>query len=82
MTCQDLTDLISLYLLERFDDISGLNLFQCNVLCRSLSIFTNITLNDLVLTLGEEHWLRVSENRVMKGVFGRKRDEVTEAIAR
>jgi hypothetical protein len=55
MTSQNLDDLMTPYLLEIFDDISGLNLFQCNVLCRSLSISTNITLNDLVLTLSEEH---------------------------
>jgi hypothetical protein len=31
----------------------------------------------LVLTLREEHKLRVSENRVLRRVFGPKRDEVT-----
>jgi hypothetical protein len=29
------------------------------------------------LTLGEEHRLRVFENRVLKRIFGPKRDEVT-----
>jgi hypothetical protein len=29
------------------------------------------------VTLREEHWLRVSENRVLRKVYGRKRDEVT-----
>jgi hypothetical protein len=29
------------------------------------------------LTLGEEHRLRVSENRVLRRIFGPKRDEVT-----
>jgi hypothetical protein len=29
------------------------------------------------LTLREEHRLRVSENRVLRRIFGRKRDEVT-----
>jgi len=30
------------------------------------------------LTLREEHRLRVFENRVLKSIFGPKRDEVTE----
>jgi hypothetical protein len=29
------------------------------------------------LILREEHWLRVFENRVLRGIFGSKRDEVT-----
>ena len=29
------------------------------------------------LTLREEHWLRVSENKVLRRVFGPERDEVT-----
>jgi len=29
------------------------------------------------LTLREEHWLRVFENRVLKRIFGPKRDEIT-----
>jgi hypothetical protein len=29
------------------------------------------------LILREEHWLRMSENRVLKRIFGPKRDEVT-----
>jgi hypothetical protein len=29
------------------------------------------------LTLGEEHRLRAFENRVLRRIFGRKRDEVT-----
>ena len=28
------------------------------------------------LTLREERWLRVSENRVLRGIFGRNNDEV------
>jgi hypothetical protein len=32
------------------------------------------------LTLREERWLRVLENRVLKGIFGLKRDEVTGDI--
>jgi hypothetical protein len=31
------------------------------------------------LTLREEHRLRVSENRVLRRIFGPKRDEVTES---
>ena len=30
------------------------------------------------VTLGEEHRPRVLENRVLRKIFGRKRDEVTE----
>jgi hypothetical protein len=30
------------------------------------------------LTLREEHILRVFENRVLRGIFGSKREEVTE----
>jgi hypothetical protein len=30
------------------------------------------------LTLREEHGLKVFENRVLRGIFGLKRDEVTE----
>jgi hypothetical protein len=30
------------------------------------------------LTLREEHRLRVFENRVLRGIFGPKRDEVTD----
>jgi hypothetical protein len=29
------------------------------------------------LTLREEHWLRVFENRVLRRIFGLKRDEMT-----
>jgi len=29
------------------------------------------------LTMREEHWLRVFENRVLRRIFGPKRDEVT-----
>jgi len=31
------------------------------------------------LTLREELWLRVFENRVLRNIFGPKRDDVTEA---
>jgi hypothetical protein len=30
------------------------------------------------VTLREERWLRVFENRVMRGIFGPKRDELTD----
>jgi hypothetical protein len=30
----------------------------------------------LFVTLREEHWLRVLENRVLRGIFRPKRDEV------
>jgi len=30
-----------------------------------------------LLTLREEHWLRVFENRLLRRMFGPKRDEVT-----
>jgi hypothetical protein len=30
------------------------------------------------MTLGEEHRLRVFENRVLRRIFGPRRDEVTE----
>jgi hypothetical protein len=33
----------------------------------------------LSLTLREEHWLRVFENRVLRKIFRPKRDDVTEA---
>jgi hypothetical protein len=33
----------------------------------------------LSLTLRDEHWLRVFENRVLRKIFGPKRDDVTEA---
>jgi hypothetical protein len=32
------------------------------------------------LTLREEHRLRVFENRVLRGIFGQKRDEVTGGL--
>jgi hypothetical protein len=32
------------------------------------------------LTLREEHKLRVFENRVLRRIFGRKRDEVTGGL--
>jgi hypothetical protein len=32
----------------------------------------------LSLTLREEHWLRVFENRVLRKIFRPKRDDVTE----
>jgi hypothetical protein len=32
------------------------------------------------LTLREERWLKVFENRVLRRVFGPKRDEVTEGM--
>jgi hypothetical protein len=32
------------------------------------------------LTLKEEHWLRVLENKVLRKIFGQKRDEVTGGL--
>jgi hypothetical protein len=36
-----------------------------------------VSYNDKSLTLREEHRLRVFENRVLRRIFGPKRDEVT-----
>jgi hypothetical protein len=36
-----------------------------------------LTMLELALTLREEHRLRVFENRVLRRIFGPKRDEVT-----
>jgi hypothetical protein len=42
------------------------------------NIFTKpVTLNTWSLTLREEHRLRVFENRVLRRIFGPKRDEET-----
>ena len=43
----------------------------------ALFIFQNITLPVMTLTLREERRLRVFENRVLRRVFGSKRDGVT-----
>jgi hypothetical protein len=40
-------------------------------------IFYNLLMETLSLTLREEHRLRVFENRVLRKIFGPKRDEVT-----
>jgi hypothetical protein len=37
----------------------------------------NRTIHALSLTLSEDHRLRVFENRVLRGIFGPKRDEVS-----
>ena len=50
-----------------------------------ITIYRNIILTAVLygcetcsLTLREEHRRRVFENRVLRGLFGAKRDEVTE----
>ena len=47
----------------------------CACLTLSLALYGCETWS---LTLREEHRLRVFENRVLRGIFGAKRDEVTE----
>jgi hypothetical protein len=44
--------------------------------CLFLSNFL-VTVLTWALTKREEHRVRVSENRVLRGIFGPKRDEVT-----
>jgi hypothetical protein len=39
--------------------------------------FDTVQLHFSILYIFPKHWLRVSENRVLKKVFGPKRDEVT-----
>jgi hypothetical protein len=62
------------------------NLLSSRLLSKNLKIKTyrNIILPVVLygcetwsLTLKEEHWLRVCENRVLRSVIGPKRDEVT-----
>jgi hypothetical protein len=55
------------------------------VLCENVKIYTNIILPVVLygcetwsLTVGEERRLRVFENRLLRRIFGPKRDEVTE----
>jgi hypothetical protein len=59
--------------------------FQCKTLhlCSSFKIYKTIILPVVLygyetwsLTLREEHRLRVFENRVLRGIFGPKEDEV------
>ena len=61
------------------------NLFSCSFLTKNLKIkiYRNITFpvvlygcETLSLTLREEHRRRVLENRVLRKIFGHKRDEV------
>ena len=63
-----------------------LNLLSSRLLCKNLNIkiYRNIILPVVLcgcetwsLTLREEHRLRVFENRVLRRVFGPKRDELT-----
>ena len=60
--------------------------FSSSLLSKALKIKINRTIilpvvligcETLLLTLREEHRLRVSENRVLRRIFGPKRDEVT-----
>jgi hypothetical protein len=62
------------------------NLLSSRLLSRNVKIKIYITIilpvvlygcETLSLTLREEHRLRVFENRVLKRIFGPKRDEVT-----
>ena len=63
------------------------NLLSCSLLSKNIKskIYRTIILpvvsywcENWSLTLREERRLRVFENRVLRGVFGPKRDEVTE----
>jgi hypothetical protein len=62
------------------------NLLSCRLLSKNIKIRINKTIilpvvlygcGVLSLTVKEEHRLRVFENRVLRGMFGLKRDEVT-----
>ena len=60
------------------------NLFSSSLLSKNLKIFRTIILPVVLygcetwaLILREEHRLRVFENKVLRRVFGSKRDEVT-----
>jgi len=63
------------------------NLLSCSLLSKNLKIkiyrtiilpFVLYVCETWSLTLGEERRLRVFENRVLRRMFGSKRDEVTE----
>jgi hypothetical protein len=66
--------------------IFGAESFSSSVLSKNLmiKIYKTIILHVVLygcetwsLTLREEHWLRVYENRVLRRIYGPKRDEVT-----
>jgi hypothetical protein len=57
--------MIPLYVLSEF----SLNMFNLLLVLYGCETWS--------LTLREKHRLRVSENRVLRGIFGSKRDEVT-----
>jgi hypothetical protein len=57
-----------------------LNLFYVNVCCTHKTVILSVVLygcKPWSLILREEHRLRVSENRVLRRIFGPKRHEVT-----
>jgi len=61
------------------------NLFSSSLLSKNLKIFRTIILPVVLygcetwaLILREEHRLRVFENKVLRRIYGPKRDEVTE----
>jgi hypothetical protein len=41
-----------------------------------VKVYNVLSINTWPMTLREEHRLRVFENRVLRGIFGPKRDEV------
>ena len=58
------------------------NLLSSSLLSKNLKMKIHKTIilpgcETWLLTLREEHGLRVFENRVLRGIFGPKRDEVT-----
>jgi hypothetical protein len=50
---------------------------KINVTAIFLVVFYGV--EALSLILREEHWLRLFENRVLRKIFGPKRDDVTQA---
>jgi hypothetical protein len=51
---------------------------HCSILRNKAFLrYSNSIFSSWSLTLREEHRLRVFENRVVRGIFGPKRDEVT-----
>jgi hypothetical protein len=69
---------------ERFMHLAGLIYLNCTVMHLKIKIYRTIILPMVLygcetwsLTLREERRLRVFENRVLRRVFGPKRDEVT-----
>jgi hypothetical protein len=60
--------------------VSMLSLLSSRLLSRNLTIILPVVLygcETWSLTLREEHRLRMFENRMLRRVFGPKRDEVT-----